>query len=108
MALALLPVDEIKAEYERIKAEATLFYQNTIFEWSLASFFKYFENEWLDGVFKIVEWCVFGQRDRTNNYLESYHNQLKVDIGLRPTGANFLSKFCNAIYAQFSYWLALI
>lgn len=93
MALALLPEKEIEPPYQRIKAEGTIFFETTPFEKKLTDFFEYFEREWLDGVYKITEWCVFGKPNRTNNFLESYHNQLKVDIGLRPTGPNFLSKY---------------
>lgn len=92
MSLALLPQEEIESEYQRIKSEGLMFFENTRFEDKLRDFFNYFENEWLIGVFKISEWCVFGQRHRTNNMLESYHNQLKNDMGLRPTGVNFLSE----------------
>lgn len=92
MALALLPEEEITAAYQRIKMVGTIFFENTPFEKNLADFFTYFEKEWLDGVYKISEWYVFGKTNRTNNFLESYHRQLKIDIGLRPTAANFISK----------------
>lgn len=89
MALALLPENEIKDAYQQIKIEGSTLFENTRFETNLKNFFQYFEKEWLDGIYKISEWCVFAQRHRKNNYLESYHNQLKVDLGLRPSSPNF-------------------
>lgn len=109
MALALIPEKEIPAAYQRIKMEGRIFFEKTPFESKLEHFFSYFEKEWLNGIFKISEWCVFGKEDHTNNFLESYHSQLKTNMGLRPTVPNFISESINlsAVWAKIKSWFEI-
>lgn len=90
MALALIPASEVKRQYHRIRVEAMAFFEGTQYEKNFRKFFMYYEREWLDGVYKIREWCVYGFQERTNNFLESYHRILQQVLGLRPSSCNFI------------------
>lgn len=90
MALALIPESGVKQQYYRIRAEAMTFFEGTAYEGNTRKFLKYYEREWLDGIYSIKEWCVFGFQERTNNFLESYHKILQEVLGLRPTSCNFI------------------
>lgn len=90
MALALIPECEVKQQYYRIKSEAMTFFEGTAYEGNVKKFFNYYKREWLDGIYKIKEWCVYGFQERTKNFLESYHKILQDVLGLRSTSCNFI------------------
>lgn len=70
--LALLPRDKIDAGWEYIE-HAFNDYQH------LAPFLQYFKKYWLSRE-TVDLWSVFGERHRTNNYVESFHTSLSKKI----------------------------
>lgn len=104
MALAIIPESEIKQQYSRIKAETMTFFGGTAHEIHAKKLFKYYEREWLDGIYKIKEWCVYGFKERTNNFLESYHKSLQDVLGLRPTSCNFIRGMISLDTSREKLW----
>lgn len=85
--LALIPPNCIETTYEAIKKETE---QN--FGQTFEKYFNYFDNQWLKktgpaqiSIFKQIE-------DRTTNFIESYHNQLKSKSGKHPSVITLIGK----------------
>lgn len=51
----------------------------------------YFTTQWLKRV-KPEIWCVFGEEDRTNNYMESLNSVTAELLGIHPPTYKFTSK----------------
>lgn len=80
MALALLQAEEIETQFINIKQEA-----HKRFNDQFDNFFDYYESYWIKNR-GVSSFCVFGQINRTNNVIESYHRDLHLKTkSVRPT-----------------------
>lgn len=86
IALALIPEDEIEAQFLILKAESLKKHGKNI-----QSFVTYFENTWING-YGPNYFCVFDQRVRTNNSIEAYHRVLNSFLKSSLTASAFISK----------------
>ncbi|XP_044574898.1 uncharacterized protein LOC123258757 isoform X2 [Cotesia glomerata] len=76
--LALLPAEFIESVYEKIEKECL----NDFGDY-FRDYLNYYEKQWLkqEGAAQI---SVYKLRNRTNNFLESYHKQLNTFLSKRP------------------------
>ena len=82
IALSLLPPDQVEETYLEIKLEALTEFG---FESeNVNNFFNYFETEWFTNV-KIENFNYYKELERTNNAVESYHNNLVKELGKNHT-----------------------
>ncbi|XP_051173472.1 uncharacterized protein LOC127289532 [Leptopilina boulardi] len=79
MSLPLLPADIIRITYQEIRDSSSLRLKRIF-----ASFFKYYEKEWL---LKATPqfFSIFMLNNRTNNSLEAYYKVLKEKCGIHST-----------------------
>ena len=88
LKLPLLPMKKINAGLRSI-----IKFQNTL---KLTKYFKkfniYFVNTWVKK-FKSTTFCVSNERNKTNNYTESYNAKIKKFIQKNPSIYTFLGKF---------------
>lgn len=71
-SLALLPKYKIIDGWQYVQSQFAKFEH-------LQPFLKYFKNQWMKSNL-IEEWCVFGERHRTNNFVEGWHGKLNKSI----------------------------
>ncbi|CAD6227404.1 GSCOCG00011996001-RA-CDS [Cotesia congregata] len=85
--LALLPAELIESVYEKIKKECL-----NDFGDCCSDYLNYYEKQWLkqEGAEQI---SVYRLRNRTNNFLESYHKQLNAVLPKRPKHNVFVGKY---------------
>lgn len=88
LSLPLLPPEDIRLEFQRIKLEAL----NMSSHWK--QFLKYFEKQWIGGRFETPEKIsVFNRVHRTQNALEAFNGVLKTKIQAH----NNFYKFVDAL-----------
>lgn len=89
MALAFLPAPMISVEYFALKNALPAPLQR-----QFASFFAYYERQWLQRV-KPTGFTVYRFSRRTNNVIESYNSVLKTKIGIHPSAWAFIGESYN-------------
>jgi hypothetical protein len=80
-ALAFIPVEEVRPQFDSILAAVP---QTHVL--LLESFFEYFLSTWITGQFQLSMWNKYGfdYQHRTNNVVESCHAHLKHRITKHP------------------------
>lgn len=86
MALPLLPPTLIKPAFNLLVAEC-----RQRFGIYFDSFISYYEKEWIN-LITPEGMSVYGIKDRTNNYIESYHRTINGLCKKNPTPNNFIGK----------------
>lgn len=74
--LALMPENLIENGIDYIKNESTS-------SLKITKFLKYMERTWWKNKDYRSSWCVYGERHRTNNVVESWHSQLNKNVKKR-------------------------
>ena len=90
IALSLLPPGQVQETFYEIKLEALS--EFGFDSKSVNNFFDYYETEWFVNV-KIENFNYYKEFERTNNKVESYHNNLGTVLGKKPHILNFLGNF---------------
>lgn len=85
VALGVSRLEDIPKGYESVKQEAMKYFSDCA-----QPFFLYYEKQWLSNP---QSFCVYGLKDRTNNFLESYHKTLNSLLKKNPKIHHFLGKF---------------
>jgi hypothetical protein len=84
--LAVVPLDKIDEAFESIKAESASISIN------VKPILNYFNRTWIQEThFPPKEWNQYGSMDdRTNNYVESYNNQVNIKLKTKPKFFRFV------------------
>lgn len=94
MRASLLPIEMV---YDGIDAIKKLIENDKDLKENFNSFMEYFNRTWLQR-YTPDDWCVFGQRYRTNNHIEGYNCKIKNWIPLNPTPFDFLESLLDLAY----------
>lgn len=89
VALSLLPVSKIRSALNDL-IDVTHAQFGDSKGW--IKFIDYFERQWM----KIAGpdlWSVYRKVDRTNNFVESYHRSLNLEMKTYPAWVTFISKY---------------
>jgi hypothetical protein len=96
-ALPLLPKEKINVGWEYIQSQM-------IPELSMEQFQKYFLKFWLKNDEFIEQWCMFGEKHRTNNYSEAWHFSINDKTSNKLTLFHLLKRLhLNATYQRNRY-----
>lgn len=89
MALSLLPQDKIASAYRKLRKSAELTFPGNP---GLKKFLRYYERMWMspNSRYKIHDFCVHGQKRRTNNVVENFHSRLSILFRKKPSPRDFI------------------
>ena len=91
-SLAVCLLEQIKEAWDIIVGESS-----KLNEINVKPILNYFEKTWMNGDFPPEDWNQFDNKeDRTNNYVESYNNQINRKLKTKPS----YLKFCDFMIGE--------
>lgn len=94
MRSSLLPLDML---HDGINAIKSFIENDPVLSEDFKYFMEYFDFTWKER-YPPEEWCVSGQKYRTNNHIEGYNNKIKKWIPLNPSPWKFLDALQDLAY----------
>ncbi|XP_070504252.1 uncharacterized protein [Chironomus tepperi] len=94
MRSSLLPLEMV---YDGIDAIKNVIENDSELLESYQEFINYFNYTWINR-YPPTEWCVSGQRYRTNNHVEGYNSKIKKWIPINPSPFKFLESLQDLAY----------